>query len=246
MPSKILLSSSHKNDLRFFFLLLRNDKEYEDSYLKVELARRLLDEYPALKDNNVKRNEIRDHIIAIVKKADKGKQKFLTFVDVNSTTASLNDFHKFILSALLQCKRISSRRFLIVIIRLNISAQKTMTGNKVNVQLKRNLLLTLDWNLPDLALSEIFQRDDDMKYSIQTELFDKAVLGKKLEPFVDLFLDREFALHRYLKSDKLIYLFNEAKDREFLTTTSLEGILGLTGVSLRERKKHFHIVAVSS
>ncbi len=90
------------NKLRFCF---RNDKEYEDSYLKVELARRLLDEYSALKDNNVKRNEIRDHIIAIVRKADQGKRKFLTFVDVNSTTASLNDFHKFILCALLQCMK---------------------------------------------------------------------------------------------------------------------------------------------
>jgi len=73
-----------------------------------------------------------------------------------------------------------------------------------------------------------------MKYSIQSELFDKAVLGKKLELFVDLFLDREFALHRYLKSDKLIYLFNKAKDKEFLTTTSLEGILGLTGVNIKK------------
>jgi hypothetical protein len=120
-------------------------------------------------------------------------------------------------------------------------AQKNVTGNKVNVQLKRNLQLTLDWNLPDLALSEIFQRDDDMKYSIQPDLFDKALLGKKLEPFVDLFLDREFALHRYLKSDKLISLFNQAKDREFLTTTSLEGILGLTGVM---KKKNFNIVFI--
>jgi len=90
-------------DFNQFWISFRNDKEYEDSYLKVELARRLLDEYPALKDNNVKRNEIRDHIISIVKRADQGKRKFLTFVDVNSTTASLNDFHKFILSALLQC-----------------------------------------------------------------------------------------------------------------------------------------------
>ncbi len=107
-----------------------------------------------------------------------------------------------------------------------------VTGNKVNVQLKRNLLLTLDWNLPDLALSEIFQLAGDMKYSIQTDLFDKAVLGKKLEPFVDLFLDQKFALHEYLTSDKLISLFNQAKDQEFLTTTSLEGILGLTGVNI--------------
>ncbi|CAF3812768.1 unnamed protein product [Rotaria sordida] len=213
VPAVILKGTGSAADIIAFAyeeINAKNDKEYEDSYLKVELTRRLLDEYPALKDNNVKRNEIRDHIISIVKKADQGKRKFLTFVDVYSTTASLNDFHKFILSALLQ-------------------SQKTATGNKVNVQLKRNLLLTLDWNLPDLALSEIFQRDDDMKYSIHTDLFDKALLGKKLEPFVDLFLDREFALHRYLKSDKLISLFNEAKDREFLTTTSLEGILGLTG-----------------
>ncbi|CAF1445673.1 unnamed protein product, partial [Adineta steineri] len=213
VPAVILKGTGSAADIIAFAyeeISAKNDKEYEDSYLKVELSRRLLDEYPALKDNNVKRNEIRDHIIAIVKKADQGKRKFLTFVDVNSTTASLNDFHKFILSALLQ-------------------SQKTVTGNKVNVQLKRNLLLTLDWNLPDLALSEIFQRDDDMKHSIQADLFDKAVLGKKLEPFVDLFLDREFALHRYLKSDKLVALFNLAKDREFLTTTSLEGILGLSG-----------------
>jgi hypothetical protein len=109
-------------------------------------------------------------------------------------------------------------------------AQQAATGAKINSQLKRNLQLTLDWNVPDLALSEIFQRDDDMKYSIPPDLFEKALLGKKLESFVDLFLDREFVLHRYLKSDKLIELFNLAKDKDFLTTTSLEGILGLTGV----------------
>ena len=192
-----------------------------------------------MKDNNVKRNEIRDHILAIVKKADQGKRKFLTFLDVNSTTPSLNDFHQFILSALLQCNTKDILNFFFIFF-VFLLAQKTVTGTKVNVQLKRNLLLTLDWNLPYLALSEIFQRDDDMKYSIQSELFDKAILGKKLEPFVDLFLDQDFVLHRYLKSDKLVSLFNEAKDREFLTTTSLEGILGLTGVrSLEGRKLSF-------
>lgn len=64
----------------------------------------MLDEYPKLKDNNVRRNEIRDQIIAIARKADQGKRKFLTFVDIYSTSSSLNDFHQFILSALLQCK----------------------------------------------------------------------------------------------------------------------------------------------
>jgi len=115
-----------------------------------------------------------------------------------------------------------------------ILAQKAVTGNKVNVQLKRNLLLTLDWNLPDLALSKIFHRDNDMNYLIPTDLFDKAILGRKYEPFVDLFLDREFVLHRYLTSNKLTSLFNQTKYREFFTTTSLEGILGLTGVNIKQ------------
>ncbi|CAF0794665.1 unnamed protein product [Didymodactylos carnosus] len=188
-----------------------NDKEYEDTYLKVEIARRLLEEYPTLRTNNVKRNEIRDYLIQIAKKADQGRRKFLTFIDINSTTSALNDFHKFILSSLLQ-------------------SQKIVSGNRLTAQFKSNLELTLEWKLPDLALSEIFQRDDDTKYSISYELFDKALLGKKSEQFVDLFLDRDFSLHRYLKSDKLVDLFQSSKDREFLTTTSLEGILGLTGV----------------
>lgn len=125
--------------------------------------------------------------------------------------------------------------FIFIIVYRNFNLAQQAAGGKAAIQTKRNLCLTMDWNLPDLALSEIFQRDDDMKYNIPTELFDKALLGKKLEPFVDLFLDKDFALHRYLKSDKLVELFNKAKDREFLTTTSLEGILGLTGVNILEQ-----------
>ncbi|CAF2382653.1 unnamed protein product [Rotaria sp. Silwood2] len=189
------------------------EKQHKDSYFRVELTRRILDDYPLLRNNNAKRNEIRDFVMSIVsmvKKKEQENRKFLTFIDINSATAPLNDFHKFILLALLQ-------------------SQKPLIGSKVNFQLKRNLLLTLDWNTPDLALSEIFQRDDNMKFSIHSELFDKAILGKKLEAFVDLFLDRDFVLHRYLKSDKLLDLFNNTKEKDFFTTTSIEGILGYSG-----------------
>ena len=123
------------------------------------------------------------------------------------------------------------RQKIIVSFDLSRLAQEIVSGTTINTHLKRHLLLTLDWNLPKLARSEIFQRDD-MKYPIHDDLFDKAILEKKLEPFVDLFLDQEFVLHRYLKSDKLLSLFNKAEEREFLTTTSLEGILGLTGVRI--------------
>lgn len=64
-----------------------------------------MDEYPALKENNSQRNEIRDRIISIVKYADEEKRRFLTIIDIYSATATFNEFHKVILSALLQCKK---------------------------------------------------------------------------------------------------------------------------------------------
>ncbi|CAF1426031.1 unnamed protein product, partial [Rotaria sordida] len=206
----------------------KNKNISEDDYLKIELTRYLVDEYPELKDNNLKRNEIRNYIMSIVKEADKEGRKFLSFVDINSTTPSLNDFHKFILSAFLQGQKILTDD------KVNVESKQTdklkrIAELKRNIQIKQNLLLTLDWNLSDLALSEIFQRYDGMKYTIQTKLFDRAILEENHEAFVDLFLDREFVLHRYLNSDKFISLFNQAKDRDFFTITSLEGIRSLTG-----------------
>ncbi len=86
------------------FIHFRSNKNCDDDNLKSELARRLVGEYPILKDNMIKRNEIRDNIINIAKKNDQSKQKFLTFIDVNTSIVLLNDLHKSIFSAYLQCK----------------------------------------------------------------------------------------------------------------------------------------------
>jgi hypothetical protein len=97
--------------------------------------------------------------------------------------------------------------------------------------MQHNLLrLTLDWGLVDLARSEIFSREDFIGYIIRNSLFEKALFGKNLEEFVDLFLERNFVLHTYLNIETLQRLFNEEKDRDFFTITSLEGILGGTRV----------------
>ena len=108
-----------------------------------------------------------------------------------------------------------------------------------------NLLrLTLDWRLVDLAQSEIFQREEYIGYMIPNSLFELVLLGENLEAFVDLFLERSFVLHRYLNEEKLLSLFNWPKDRDFFTTTSLEGILGLSGVrkKMNDEKQYVHLV----
>jgi hypothetical protein len=93
------------------FIHFRSNKSYEDDNLKTQFTRHLIDEYPELKDNITKRNEIRDRLIAIMKKNDQNRRKLLTFIDINSSTVSLNDFHRFILSAYLQCKIFFSYSF---------------------------------------------------------------------------------------------------------------------------------------
>jgi hypothetical protein len=92
------------------------------------------------------------------------------------------------------------------------------------------LRLTLDWGLADLAQSAIFERDDFHGYMVPNNLFEIALLGEKLEAFVDVFLERNFVLHRYLGLETLRSLYNRGKDRDFFTITSIEGILGWSGV----------------
>ncbi|CAF1546940.1 unnamed protein product [Adineta ricciae] len=189
----------------------KTNKIYDDVKLKKELNRCLLDEYPTLSDQMIKRHKIRDDIIYIAKENESTKLKLLSFIDVNSPILAANDIHKTILSAYLK-------------------SQKVVVENKINVEMQNTLLkLTLDWGLIDIAQSEIFDREDFRGYDIPDDLFKQALLGDDLETFVDLFLERDFSLHGYLKSNRLRDFFNRQKDRDFFTTTSLEGILGWSG-----------------
>ena len=99
------------------------------------------------------------------------------------------------------------------------------------MQLERNLRLTLDWNCPALALSEIFQRDDYTQIEIKHNVFENALLRADREEFVELFLDQGFCIHRFLGRNNIRDLFTKTENGEFFATTVLQGILGNTTVS---------------
>ena len=94
------------------------------------------------------------------------------------------------------------------------------------MQLDRNLRLTLDWNREDLALSEIFQRDDYKQIEIKHGIFENAILRRDREQFVELFLDQGFYIHRYLGRNNLRDLFERTENRDFFVTVVLQGMLG--------------------
>jgi hypothetical protein len=101
-----------------------------------------------------------------------------------------------------------------------------------------NLLrLALDWGLMDLAKSVIFEREDYIGYMIPAILFEQALVGKDLEEFVDLFLEHGFVLHHYLTPERLLRVFGREETEDFFITTSIEGILGLSGVRQTKTKQ---------
>ena len=103
--------------------------------------------------------------------------------------------------------------------------------------LKKNLMLILDWNHPDIGLSEIFQRDGSSKLDVDKSMFEKALLKKNREEFIEIFLDQGFQIHRFLNHIKMFTLFEKCEDREFFLTVCIEKGLGVKLVSFKLKNR---------
>ncbi len=85
-------------------------------------------------------------------------------------------------------------------------------------------------NREDLALSEIFQRDDFKIIQITHEIFEKAILSLDSEQFVELFLNQGFPIHKYFRPSHLKDLFEKTEKREFFVSVILQGMLGYSSI----------------
>lgn len=86
--------------------------------------------------------------------------------------------------------------------------------------------LMLDWNRFDIALTEIFQREGSYKLDVDKSMFEKALLKKNREEFIEIFLDQGFQIHRFLNHIKMFTLFEKCEDRDFFLTVCIEKGLG--------------------
>ncbi|GIY57158.1 transient receptor potential cation channel subfamily M member 3 [Caerostris extrusa] len=94
-----------------------------------------------------------------------------------------------------------------------------------HAQMHKDLYLTLDWNSPHVAMSEVFLKDPSNKFKIDKEFSMKQYYVLK-ESFVDLFLNQGFQVHKYLTPRRLILLFRKVRHQEFFQTICWEGALG--------------------
>lgn len=61
-------------------------------------------------------------------------------------------------------------------------------------------------------------------------MFEKALLQKDREDFIDLFLTQGVKVHKFLNHKKLKLLFEKAEDREFFLNICMKEVLGITVV----------------
>jgi hypothetical protein len=109
-----------------------------------------------------------------------------------------------------------------------------MPGKMGKVQTERNIRLTLDWNCPQLALTDIFQRNDYAQIEIRNQLFEKAICSHNREEFVQLFLDQGFSIHRFLGRNNIRDLFTKTEENEFFVTVIIQSIMGYSTTEMPE------------
>nr|XP_022305861.1 transient receptor potential cation channel subfamily M member 1-like [Crassostrea virginica] len=179
-----------------------------ETYLKQELIKRMLVCFPNdFQDDEPARNHCRDLIIECGNLALQENRKYITVLDIEADPSGLKNLDKYLLLALFE-------------------SQGTKQGVQFQEQFQSDLKLTMDWNRCDLAESLIFRKYSWKSIKITPELFDRALLKKDREKFLDMFLEKKTViLHQYLNHKKLLYLFNQVEKPEFFCHICLEGVL---------------------
>ncbi|KAK8779754.1 hypothetical protein V5799_018905, partial [Amblyomma americanum] len=93
-------------------------------------------------------------------------------------------------------------------------------------QMKKDLMLTLDWNCPHMTMTKVFSKDFAQQYLVDREEFEYALLRPKREEFLHIFLNRGFQIHKYLAPKRLRQLFAKIQHEEFFRSVCWEGALG--------------------
>ncbi|XP_048243432.1 transient receptor potential cation channel subfamily M member-like 2 [Haliotis rufescens] len=186
----------------------RSDDDHVNMFVKPELMKKVKDAFPKdFKDDDLARNECRDKILECAIMAHQDSLTYLTILDTSSKESDLTHLNKYILKALFK-------------------AQTRKLGTRWREQIQRDLQLTLDWNRPDLANTEIFKKYNWINIKVEDHVFHQALIRTGREEFVELFLNKGFRVHRYLHHKRLHNLFENAQDKEFFIGVCLEGVLG--------------------
>ncbi|CAN7993898.1 unnamed protein product [Ixodes hexagonus] len=181
------------------------DPEFIENVLKPELSSRICQMFPKFRDNALSRNVFKDRIIECLRLAcQTQEQMYFTVINIHHHRNNLQHLDDILLKAVFKSQ-----------VRLHQAHQ-----------MKKDLLLTLDWNCPHVAMSKVFSKDSAQQFPIDREDFEYALLRPKREEFLHIFLNQGFQIHKYLSPKRLRQLFVKIQHEEFFRSVCWEGALG--------------------
>ncbi|OWA49889.1 putative Transient receptor potential cation channel subfamily M member 3 [Hypsibius exemplaris] len=188
-------------------IMERGGLDIELDHIKPEIENKMIRYFPAeFKDNEPERIAYLLKILGCVRVSHKQDRKYIMIFDLALSDSDLADLDWYILKALFAC-------------------QSQFAIHKRDI-IRKNLILTVMWNRPDLAKSEIFQRDfSAADLRIDRDIFEQALLKRDREAFVDMFLQQGFQLNTFVTASQLRTLFAKVEDREFFVTVVWESLL---------------------
>ncbi|OQV11764.1 putative Transient receptor potential cation channel subfamily M member 7 [Hypsibius exemplaris] len=159
--------------------------------IRRDVSKRVARSFPGSKkdeDLTLMRNRIIDCVIL-------GSQKEKELISVVESSEDLVDLDNYFLPA--------------------VFAARSRATNILKEQVRSDFLLTMKLNKPGIADSKILGRDEEQIFQVDNDLFEKALMWKGREKFVERFMEEDFALHRFLSHSRLLNLFRHAEDNDF-------------------------------
>ncbi|XP_071041740.1 transient receptor potential cation channel subfamily M member-like 2 isoform X2 [Parasteatoda tepidariorum] len=176
------------------------DTEYVENILKENLSNKITSVFPSLKDNKIAHNSLCTRILDCIEPPE---LKYITVFDIEGLT-SHEDLPRYLLETIFKIR-------------------KTDVSNYAD-HLKIDLQLTIDWNCPELASTQVFYKDPNFK--VDHNMFEQTLLRDDREEFISMFLENDFQVHRYLNSTRLIRLFEHVLKEEFFHEVCWVKLLG--------------------
>lgn len=208
--------------------------EFVESYLKPELSTKIIHHFPKLSENGLARNLFRDRILECIRLARQNGLSFMTVLNIhNYSECNLENLQVYLLRALFKSRGAGGATS--DYSRMGAGAYDG--SNISDDRLLKELYLTLDWNCPDVARTEVLAKDASYVQRLHKDLFQSALLRPNREEFVDLFLTYGFRLHKFVTPTRLRKLFKYIYFEEFFRSVCWEGVLGHSLLS--KPSKHF-------
>ncbi|CAG2103874.1 unnamed protein product [Medioppia subpectinata] len=187
------------------------DAEYVESFLKPELSNKIVNRFPRLRDNTLARNIFRDRILECVRLARQCGCVYLSVLNMHNSACNLDNLSEYLLLALFQSRHGRHQQ------------QPSLSNTDI---LLTDLYLTLDWNCPHVAATEVIGRDPSCVLRLEKAMFEQALTRADREEFVDLFMTNGFRVHKFLTPKRLRNLFKRIHRHEFFRSVCWEGVLG--------------------